>query len=120
MTFRQITIQTTNGAVELTGEVVTEHFALVPGVHSSPDGDHRLTGGATLTHIPSGRFIHGPWWTESLEAKRTLAETLEAAAVDWVNFAPSKENSEAIQAAYRRAKQITADDENSPGLTIHV
>lgn len=122
MSLTQITVQTASGPVEVTGDQVTEHFAITPAL-TGDDDDPMFTGGACLTHIPTGRAI-----TYSYSGLRGKAERLESLSIDWSAISAenriSKEDAPKVLAALNGPDDGEgwpwpewAGDESTPALT---
>ncbi|MFE3059094.1 hypothetical protein [Nocardia sp. NPDC059239] len=113
---------------EVIGEMVTEHFALVPALTVDDAGTVQFADyGRSLTHIPSGRRVALDSWFDM----RRYARELEATDIDWDGLDPSAispEQSAAILEARKRAIGSAdtsewpwpkwAGDETQPALSL--
>lgn len=121
-----VTVHLRNGVqVTVTGQQLSEHFAVTPSLAIGEDGTVGLADyGRALTHIPSGRAVTH----DTLFDFAGLVTELEALPIDWAAFTqPTTEQAEAIKAAYwRNATAHTpawpwpewAGDENEPALSL--
>lgn len=122
MTLRQINITFGGDPVEVTAELVTEHFAIAPSIGREENGNLIMNRDLSLTHIPTGGAFPMPWWSESTDAIRALARELEALPIAWETFTPEDARKPdvlpQVRAAYQSANEAwTATD---PAFTIHV
>lgn len=106
--FIPVTIQTSSGPVELTGQRVSEHFAITPTTRGDSDGRTVLDRGVALTHIPTGLRVTSDSWSLDL-AK--LGEELQALPIDWASLTKlTDEQGQLVKEVFDRLR--FADDDS--------
>ncbi|MFI6959673.1 hypothetical protein ACIBJI_40180 [Nocardia sp. NPDC050408] len=113
MALTTITIYLTEGhlPVHITGDQVTEHFAITPAVKVRPDGSVTFTDhGRRLTHIPTGRMVTASGFLDL----RRFAEELEKLPIDWAQLQSArsltKEQMRQVKAVQR---DLNSQDDSS-------
>lgn len=109
MSLLQVTIQTTNGPVEVTGDQVSENFAITPGLTTDDAGHACFNGRTCLTHTPTGLAI-----SHDQYGQRERAARLEAAQIDWALVSAENRISEEDRPAVLAALEEPDDDNGWP------
>ncbi len=110
-TFTPVHIPLSDGtSIELSGEIVSEHFAIVPIVgHYQKDEPLRLLGGVKLVHTPTGRGITSDAWLDL----RVLAPALESLPLDWDDLDGWTDEQKALP--YAEARRLAASNSDDNG-----
>lgn len=97
-----------HGQVTITGDQVTEHFAITPALTVHEDGTLGLSAhGKVLVHIPTALAITH----DGLISMRRYATVLEELPIDWATLTvPTAEQTTLIREAYHGMWADTSDD----------
>ncbi|MGV9336630.1 hypothetical protein [Nocardia sp. NPDC003726] len=97
-----------HGPVTVTGDQVTENFAITPALTVHDDGTLGLSAyGKCLVHLPTGRAITH----DAMISMRRYATVLEGLPIDWATLtAPTAEQTALINEAYRGLWNDSSDD----------